>query len=676
MSATMLSAVESKSGPVRSAGFRPELQAARALAVLLVVAFHVWPSRVTGGYIGVDVFFVLSGFLITAHLLREVAQTGGLSLSRFWARRIRRLLPAAFTVLLVSIIATLTVLPQSIWAQTMREVAAATVYVENWLLAGDSVDYLAAQNTPSIVQHYWSLSVEEQFYIVWPLLVGVAAWFAFKGSAVARRYIGWALAGVFIVSLIYSIWWSYSDPAPAYFVTPTRAWEFAAGGLLALIPASFFAQMRPHTALRAVVSWAGIALIVGAALTFTADTVFPGWLALLPVVGTGAIIFAGQIDHPAAPTFYGCVPVVQLIGDVSYSLYLWHWPVLTVAKQLADGKLKFFGNVTVVIVSILLAIATKYLVEDPVRVRAFWSRSRRPAYILAASGMALLVTITLSGNALITQRQGELDAERTKFASCIGAEFTVNDNQPGCDGVVPEDALFPALASLADDVGNQYSCYAPAGKPMNSCAYGPRGATTRIAIVGDSHAASLVPGLIAAATISGWRLETFVGNGCQIGSRSCVGADDTKQALIDGDYDAVLVTGMRKYHPKVEVLEAAWRELIARGVNLVPVVDVPSFPESTLNCLAASGGKPLKAGECSTSLHDGLEESPDRYGVVGESLGLHVVDLTAIFCADSCPAVIAHVIVYRDITAHITSTFSSTLGPILNDAITRALDGQ
>lgn len=221
-----------------------------------VLLFHLWPNRLPGGYIGVDVFFVLSGFLITAQLLRESERTGTIKLRDFWARRIRRLLPAAFLVLAASAIATLVWVPQGLWQQFAKEILAAALYLENWVLAADSVDYLAADNSPSPAQHYWTLSVEEQFYIAWPLLILFGLLLARRGAP-ARRTIALVLALVTTLSFESSLQLTASNPAAAYFVTPTRAWEFGAGALIAFLPG-----VQRAVRLRVVSAWLGIALII------------------------------------------------------------------------------------------------------------------------------------------------------------------------------------------------------------------------------------------------------------------------------------------------------------------------------------------------------------------------------------------------------------------------------
>src|SRR5262245_23481655 len=209
----------------RATEVRPEIQALRAVAVMLVLVFHVWPTSIRGGFVGVDVFFAISGFLITSHLLREVDRTGRLSLLGFWARRARRLLPAALLVLLFCALLTLLVVPVTYWVQYFGDLRASTTYGQNWHLAAQAVDYFAAGDAPSPVQHYWSLSAEEQFYLVWPVLIVAALAISRRRVVRApRRSIALVLSAVAASSLACSIYYTAANPAAAYFVTPTRAW--------------------------------------------------------------------------------------------------------------------------------------------------------------------------------------------------------------------------------------------------------------------------------------------------------------------------------------------------------------------------------------------------------------------------------------------------------------------
>lgn len=374
---------------------RTDIQALRALAVMLVVLFHFWPNRVPGGYVGVDVFFVVSGFLITGHILREATSDGRVRLRVFWARRARRLLPASLLVCAASILATWVWAPRSLWPQFFKEILASVLYVQNWVLAGDSVDYLAAENSPSPVQHFWSLAIEEQFYLVWPVMIALVVAVTTRGvrSSIARS-VAVAISAVCVAGFAVSVLWTWSRPASAYFASPTRVWEFGAGGLLAIAVGARWsgalAAGEPGQQIRHVATVSGLALIVGSALLYGSSTQFPGWAALAPVVGTLLVVGAGPGGMPWALSAVADNSATQWIGDVSYSLYLWHWPVIVFAPFVLDGIVGRREKVVMLVLSFALAAGTKYFVEDPVRWnRSIASRAWR-TYAMAGLSMAVV----------------------------------------------------------------------------------------------------------------------------------------------------------------------------------------------------------------------------------------------------------------------------------------------
>ena len=260
-------------GTVGGSVFRQDIQGLRAVAVLLVLAYHLWPDILTGGYVGVDVFFVISGFLITAHLL-EHPPNRVRDLAEFWGRRIRRLLPAAFLVLAVTAVASRMVAPDTRWAANAGEIIASAFYVQNWLLAANSVDYLGAAEPPTPVQHYWSLSVEEQFYLFWPVLILLVFWLARRWRLGAVMVTRVAMLAVVGISLFISVTATATEPASAYFITPTRIWELAVGGFVATLPP----LASPRLPGRVVdgVAWLGLAMLILAGVVFSGETLFPG----------------------------------------------------------------------------------------------------------------------------------------------------------------------------------------------------------------------------------------------------------------------------------------------------------------------------------------------------------------------------------------------------------------
>jgi peptidoglycan/LPS O-acetylase OafA/YrhL len=341
----------------RSDGFRPDVQALRALAIGLVVLNHLWPNQFPGGYVGVDVFFVISGFLISSHLIREVDGTGRIQLARFYARRVRRLLPAAFLVLVFAVIGAYLVVPRPQWNGYASEVMASALYWQNWLLATDPAGH--AQFTA--VTSYWSLSVEEQFYLCWPLLL--LALFAIKSRR--ARFVGMATVGA--ASLVLSIYLTHVAQHFAYLATPVRVWEFAIGALIALGAKFALPAVAANLA-----SLAGVVAVVGSALLLGPHSEFPGAVALIPAVGTGLIIAAGtrpirQWHNPVSSS-----APVQLLGDISYSLYLWHWPLIVLAMfafpgAVVAGTLTVPLRLAILAISLVLAYLSKRLVEDPMR---------------------------------------------------------------------------------------------------------------------------------------------------------------------------------------------------------------------------------------------------------------------------------------------------------------------
>ncbi|UWF78186.1 acyltransferase family protein [Microbacterium neungamense] len=368
--------------------FRTDIQALRAIAIGLVVINHLWPTRLGGGYVGVDVFFVISGFLITSHLTAELAQTGRLRLGPFYARRVRRLLPAALVVLLGALALVVIALPYPRWSRNAWEVISSALYVENWYLATQSVNYSALNDAASAVQHYWSLSVEEQFYLIWPVLLLAAFVLGGRRSSYrSRRSLVAAVGAVGVLSFSASVFYTATAPAQAYFVTFTRAWEFAAGALVALVPVT----VRMNAVVANALGLGGFTAIFAAALSFGSVTPFPGVAALLPVLGTVAVILGGSTDARQLHDFVTRRGPVQWLGDVSYSLYLWHWPLIVVTPFLLATELTFASRAGLLFLALLLAWATRRWVEVPALRWKWWTGSTRRTFSLTAAGMAAVL---------------------------------------------------------------------------------------------------------------------------------------------------------------------------------------------------------------------------------------------------------------------------------------------
>ena len=455
------------------AGFRADIQGLRALAVTLVLLYHLWPDALPGGYIGVDVFFVISGFLISQHLFREVRETGRVSVPAFWARRIRRLLPASLLVLAVTLVGTVIWMPANEKTSAFTDVGASALYVVNWLFARESIDYLAQDDAPSVVQHYWSLAVEEQLYVIWPILiVGIAL---LVGAIIRRRggAPGWsavrialalALGLVFAGSLVFSATMTSTSPGEAYFNTFVRAWEFAGGALLALLVSRLPSMQESSAGLRAVVAtvtaWIGIAMILVASFTYTDASSFPGPMALLPVVGTLMVIAAGaQQGRLSVSGISGWRPVAS-VGTWSYSIYLWHWPIIVLAPFALHHQLGDVDKWVVVGMAVLLGALSSRFVEDPARSHRWGRRPWREfafavlVPVAIAIVAAMLVLAITSSNAEAAERAAAQRAAAESAAAESAAVEGEDEPTPrACHGVTA--ILGPNCASTRSRPGRR-----------------------------------------------------------------------------------------------------------------------------------------------------------------------------------------------------------------------------
>lgn len=497
--------------------FIPHVQGLRAIAVLCVVLYHFWPGRVTGGYIGVDIFFVISGYLITSHLMRELTATGTVRLGQFWARRARRLLPASLLVLLFCALVVMSpyLMPTSALPNEVREILASTFYVENWYLALNSADYLNHAGSPTTVQHYWSLSLEEQFYVMWPLVMLLAAWIGvkwFRGER--RRAIIAALGIVTVVSFVFCVVFTITDPAPAYFVTFGRMWQFGVGAMIALVP-----MLRVRNAIGSfVLGWAGILLLVYATFTFDGQTPFPGYMAALPTLGAAAVIAASNADRWWYPTRILAIRPAQFVGDISYSLYLWHWPLIVIAPSVPFWGLTIYHRVALLVLCFVLAWLTKRFVEDPAR--GWKVLTRRPARVTlwASLGAMVVVALVAAGAWLVnaplyhqgTREIAELQADPPE---CFGAASVLD---PSCADVAAPATILPAPGFAGIDRPDDQQCFVQLtdSRPV-SCTFGSDDPDApRIALIGDSHAYQLLPTFQRMADDNGWQLVTWFKGAC------------------------------------------------------------------------------------------------------------------------------------------------------------------
>ncbi|WP_292765282.1 acyltransferase family protein [Microbacterium sp. UBA3486] len=711
MSAPLPTTAPSSAGP-RERVFRTDIQALRAVAIGLVLLNHLWPTRVTGGYVGVDVFFVISGFLITGHLVGEMTRTGGVRLGAFYARRIRRLLPAAFVVLAASLVLLVAFLPYPRWGRNAWEIASSAGYVENWYLAAMSVNYSALNDAASLVQHYWSLSVEEQFYIVWPLLLlaAVAASGRIgggspRGSVQDRRgarALIVVVAAVGVLSLGASIIYTVLAPPQAYFATFTRGWEFAVGGAVALLGA----RVTLPRIVAQIVSILGFGLIAFSALVYDHTTPFPGYAALVPVLGTAAVIVAGTSHARLWHTKVTALGPVQWVGGISYSLYLWHWPLIVAAPFVIGAEASTLSKLGVLAISLLLAALTKTFVEDRGQKWRYWRTSTRRALGLMLVGMVVIAALVAG---VLAWYQTRVDADRPPAevvaASCEGPSAMA----PGAECA---DAFGPAEYTVMTSKNEYFFTPPECGTFLPILTYGEKQTTlrcdfsggaadpTQVWLVGDSHAQQWQGAVFDIAREKNWIVTTSYLGGCPVADVDFLGfrgawgkaeADrcntwsDELSSTIRAAKPDLVITAMAARQdlvddgsgkPASEQMSAGlvdyWTTWADEGIGVLAIADPPYNGEvRNADCVLLNSSDPVA---CARPRAEAQPADPVLMaGAAERSDSITVLDLTDRFCdAERCYAVIGGVPVYYD-ADHLNLEYVRMLAPEIAAAIEEVL---
>jgi peptidoglycan/LPS O-acetylase OafA/YrhL len=718
-SATLTQPDMAGSSSLQRAGgtFRPDIEGLRAIAVLAVVLFHAGVPGVGGGYIGVDVFFVISGFLITGLLWREVASSGSVRLLRFYAARARRLLPASAIVGVATAVSSAVLLDPLEARHVLLDAVSCALYVGNYGFAMQGTDYLSAAVPPSPFQHYWSLGVEEQFYLVWaPLILGVA-WLSRRASRrtwtdVLRRFpylIVLALVG--LTSFATSLVLTQAAPSWAFFSLPTRAWELAAGGLIALT-VDYWSRLP--AAVTAVAGWAGVSLILLGCHLLGTNTQYPGTAALIPVAGTASVLAAGCAAAPFGIGRVLSIPPLRAIGRMSYSWYLWHWPVLLLAPHLLGHQLNLAARLTAAGISGSLAVLTLYGIENPLRfsssIRGSVGRSLAlgggATAIALSSGLVLLLLVPTPVGRGPAAPEMKVTASTPPSGSALDVdEAAVRDAYAQVRAAVAASAgvhavpsnLNPPLAGASDDRGAILvnGCLRAYDEvDQGECATGDILSALTIALVGDSHATTWSPAFREEAERRHWKLETLGKEACPLIDLPLSYPRLRREYSECGQWRARILDRLQREHPQLVVL--SMNRLYGAGYGFTPYDATWLHGLAlTVKRLHANGAKVLVLGPVpdphsivpaclSAHLDDATACSPPRSTAVNrsgiaaeaaatEASGGRYADMTDLFCAaDRCPAAIGNTLVYRD-DNHVTMQYTRLLGPVLGALVDRTL---
>lgn len=668
---------------------RLDIQAVRALAVLSVVGYHFYPNRVPGGFVGVDIFFVISGFLITSHLIQRPPRNVS-GFLQFWARRVLRLLPAAALVILVILGVVVAFVPSSQWRESVVHAISAMLYIENWRLIADATDYLEAGTAPTPFQHFWSLSVEEQYYIGAPFVVAALALVARRsGVAQAWRIFFGGLVILTLASFLYGLSLTWSAPSEAYFSSFARVWELGVGSVLAAANPAIQRVLGGRTNVRLALMSVGAAAVGVSIFALGHATPFPGYAALLPTVGTALLIAAADPAHIANPRGLTHSRPVQLTGDISYSLYLWHWPAIVLFPAVLGRRIEPWEGIPLFAATFVVAWASTVLLEDPVRSHpAFKNRTGRTFALGAAlSAMVLVVGTAIAGWVSLTTARDAAAVEATRDAQALCFGAGAMDPSRDC----PQDAELvtsPEFAKQDRPEGITTCLNWPPFGELVSCSRGVvENPTKKLALVGNSHAGQWQPALEKIASENGWQMDTYIIGAClpisvqnpdgtADGSPTCEELEEeTTERLASEGYDGIV---MAMFDEAEDSTEAQYSRLLdewtAAGPDVLVIRDTPApwTPENEMpDCIAANPGD---FGACAGTPEEWIY--PDLLfdaAAASDNPQISTVDLNPLMCTeDSCPAVIGGVIVLCDYN-HLSATFAETLAPYLEPAVEEML---
>ena len=702
--------------------FRRDIEGLRALAVGVVVLYHAHFFGLRGGFIGVDVFFVLSGFLITTLLVKEYSTTHRISLRQFYARRARRLLPASALVIVGTVIA------GRIWLEPLRlrdlgnDAIASAGFFANITFAHRGTDYLQSSLPPSALQHFWSLAVEEQFYVIWPALLIALLW---RSTHITRRAVS-GIALMSAVSFVLCIWQTKNSQAWSFFGLHTRAWELGLGALLAL---GWSSVERVPQLLRAVVGWLGLGAIIASCYVISAKVAFPGYATLLPVLGTVCVLIAGDTTRFGPQIILRQKPL-QFVGARSYSIYLWHWPALIIGEAAYGHQLNATERIVVIGVAVVGACLSYALVENPIRHSQLIAAKTQ----LALAMGAVLIIVSLAAGFALKSNSVSLATDVIAEAPVAVTTTTVTPSSTISPSTIspstippstvplpppvvvspalPLDAVVQGLATELVPANLDPSLRAASGdKPIvydrgchlsvgptspKKCEFGDKTSPFTVALFGDSHAAQWFPTIQGVAKAKGWRFLPLTKSGCppidlitynmlsSVTYPQCrpwrknviemMVAEKVSVVFISYSVKLLSARTFNPFSPKewVDGFTELIPQLKAAGIEPILITDTP-YPGDNIPVCLSNNVKRVE--RCVYDRAKGFRTERIQATVDAGALNdTQVLNISNWLCGEEkCPAIVGNILVFRD-SDHITTKYAQWLVPLFDAAVSPYVD--
>lgn len=649
--------------------FRPEIEGLRIVAALLVAIYHIWFGKVSGG---VDVFFVVSGFLITTSIISTINKTGEFKFWPYISKLMKRLFPLAFIIILVVLILSIFFLPSTIFDKTIKETFSSMFYYQNWQLAISNTDYLDANQMKSPFEHYWAMSIQGQFYIIWFILFsGILLLIKKYGLSNGKRLVNVVLGFLFIVSFIYSVYLTAINQPLAYFITFTRVWEFALGGLLCINLSS----IKISNIAAEIIGWIGLIGLILTGALFDVSTMFPGYIALWPMTCALLIILSGNKETKYGVKNFLSMPIMIKLGGVSFGIYLWHWVLLSFYKYNISENPGIVAGLLIILLSIALSFVTTKYIETPIRNAKFNKLAfKRIGYIALVN--ILLITGLVSHN---------------QYVKIQDKKAVANKDYPGALSInldkdkIKENKPKPEFANVFDDLPQSHLDNSNQGMSKSEVKVGKYGKQkdykATIALVGSSHSEHWLGAVIKAAEENDYRVINITRSGTRFstGYKENTLKDDWVKNVENylekaDDIDLVLshVTASDTESEKIQqqMVDQLLKVKNNYGIEVMAIRDIPRYDFNVSEELEKHGEKDTieRMNKENRQLDEAFWEQ-----ISNEEKDLPQFDPSEYFKVNGkYRPIIGNIVVYRDMD-HMTNTYSETFGPILGDEIKKVV---
>ena len=649
--------------------FRPEIEGLRIVAALLVAIYHIWFGKVSGG---VDVFFVVSGFLITTSIISTINKTGEFKFWPYISKLMKRLFPLAFIIILVVLILSIFFLPSTIFDKTIKETFSSMFYYQNWQLAISNTDYLDANQMKSPFEHYWAMSIQGQFYIIWFILFsGILLLIKKYGLSNGKRLVNVVLGFLFIVSFIYSVYLTAINQPLAYFITFTRVWEFALGGLLCINLSS----IKISNIAAEIIGWIGLIGLILTGALFDVSTMFPGYIALWPMTCALLIILSGNKETKYGVKNFLSMPIMIKLGGVSFGIYLWHWVLLSFYKYNISENPGIVAGLLIILLSIALSFVTTKYIETPIRNAKFNKLAfKRIGYIALVN--ILLITGLVSHN---------------QYVKIQDKKAVANKDYPGALSInldkdkIKENKPKPEFANVFDDLPQSHLDNSNQSMSKSEVKVGKYGKKkdykATIALVGSSHSEHWLGAVIKAAEENDYRVINITRSGTRFstGYKKNTLQDDWVKNVENylekaDDIDLVLghVTASDTENEKTQqqMVDQLLKVKNNYGIEVMAIRDIPRYDFNVSEELEKHGEK-----DTIERMNKGNRQLDEVFWekISNEEKDLPQFDPSEYFKVNGkYRPIIGNIVVYRDMD-HMTNTYSETFGPILGDEIKKVV---